>query len=598
MLAAAHRLRQTCAILVVAGATGAASLLGGAAALGQALDIPGLRSGQGIAGQDGLTDADPGAVSPDGVEPNGTGPSEPLVPDSAAPGAVPGAGTPPASPLAPDEEADPDAAPPAPRPSFDLFSGPQNTATAPLTTSGPLRPSIAAGAAGAPTGPRAGERANGAGARAGAAAPLGVRQAIAGDVTTLLPRNPPLSPGIAGETLGADSLLRSNQRVQAVGQLIRRGEDDPFAPVGIRAGSFILYPELIQTLGASNNLEEDPNGSAGVFSETTVSARLLSDWSLNEAEFNSSLTYRRNFAGDIDEEPAATADGRFRLDVDRLTTATFRGAVDYRREDPGDVADALRGSQTRPEVVNLSGSAAVAREFGRVTVTGTGAVARLAYSKLPDGALDQNVTTLTASLRTGYELSPALTPFVEASLGRRLYDVEETGGADSVERNSLIPSGRLGIALDLAEKLAGEVAVGYAVNKPDEDSVDVSGAPTLDANLVWSPRRDTDVTVTARSTFSPESSGRSTTVDYEGSLGLRHILTARTDLTATLTALYSDSDLARNDELLLTGEAGFTYWLNRYAAVTGLYSHRENFSQQSGEDYSADTIQFGIRLQR
>ena len=560
----------------------------------QSLDIPGLRTGDPLIDPNAFRGTDPGDQAQDGSGVRNLDPVQPLAPGSNAPTLqAPGDTLATPANAAADETIEDDTGPTTvspPVPTFDLFDGPQNTAGGSVFGGGPVQPQSTATAAQDGRSGQTGE--------ARPALPVGATRAASTDISAFLPRNPPLSPGIAGETLGADSLLRSNQRVQALGQLLRRSQDDPFAPVGIRVGKFILYPELIQTLGASNNIDDTANGESGVFSETTLSSRLLSDWSSNQAEFNTSLTYRRNFAGEKPDNPSATADGRFQLDIDRLTTATLRGAVDYRREDPGDVNDDFEGASTRPEVLNLSGSGAVTRQFGRLTVTGTGAISRQSYTELPVGALDQNLTTLTASLRTGYDLSPALAPFVEASLGRRIYDVNDTGGDASIERNSLVPSARLGVALNLAEKLVGEVAVGYAVNRPDDDSLDSSGAPTIDANLVWSPRRGTDVTLAARSTFSPQSDGRSTTVDYETSLGIRHILTARTDLTASVTGLYSDSDQVSNDEFLLTGDLGFNYWLTRYAALTGLYTHRQNFSQQTGQDYASDTVQLGLRLQR
>ncbi len=620
------------ATVLFAGSALAIGLSAAAPASAQALDIPGLRTGDQVADPNALPSADPGvsrntaagsadanggeanegdpgaadASAGGGAGSDGTGldgsdlqnpnPTQPLTPLGAKPDAqAPGTRTqtPPNGPAANAEQDDAGPAPmqvSPPKAKFDLFDGPQNTSGGRVIGGGPLPRQNAVAVA------QDGRSETGLVARP--VEPQAGNPSASGGVSALLPRNPPLTPGIAGETLAADSLLRTNQRVQALGQLLRRSQDDPFAPVGIRIGKFILYPELIQTLGASTNLDAKRNGASGVFSETTVSSRLLSDWSSNEAEFNTSLTYRRNFAGDKPEDPSATADGRLRLDIDRLTTATLRGAIDYRREDAGDVNDAFQGSQTRPEVLNLSGSGAVAREFGRLTITGTGTIARQAYSNLPDGALDQNLTALTATLRTGYDLSPALAPFVEASLGRRIYDLNNTPGADSIERNSLVPSARVGVALNLAEKLIGEVAIGYAVNRPDDNTLDSHGAPTLDANLVWSPQRGTDVTLAARSTFAPQSDGRSTTVDYETSLGLRHGITARTDLTASVTGRYSDSDQPSNDEFLLTGDLGFNYWLSRYAALTGLYTHRQNFAQQRDQDYTSDTVQLGIRLQR
>lgn len=490
-----------------------------------------------------------------------------------------------------DETSEPPPSPP-PRPvrEFDLFGGPETKADALDTTIFRARPAEPAKAVDSRFGrvDESGED---------QAAQDGLRRQNRRPSTRLQPSNPPLAAGVAGEALAADSSLRTNRPAEAIGRIIRRGEDDPFAPVGIRAGRFILYPELLQTLGASTNLDQIPGGEGGVFSETTISARLLSDWSHDEAELNSRLTFRRNFSGEIRDDPEAAVDGRLRFDLDRVTTATLRGAVAYRREDASEIDAALRNSD-RPEILTTSTSAQLQRDFGRLRITGTGTAAREAYYGLPSGSPDRSYTTLTAGLRTGYELSPALAPFIEGSVGWRLFDDSSIGGPNDVGRDSLLPSLRAGLALDLTEKLTGEIAAGYAWNLPDDPAAETTGTPTLDANLVWSPRRGTDVTFAARTAFDPDTAGPSTTTSYEGSIGLRHVLTARTDLTAALTAEYSDSTLPQADETTLTGETGITYWLNRTLAFTGLYSHREVYSEADSGDYSADTIRLGVKLQR
>jgi hypothetical protein len=74
--------------------------------------------------------------------------------------------------------------------------------------------------------------------------------------------------------------------------------------------------------------------------------------------------------------------------------------------------------------------------------------------------------TLGANLtgRIGYELSPALVPFLEASIGREKYDqrIDSTGA----ERSSNTYSVRAGAEVDLGEKLSGEFAAGYVFRIP------------------------------------------------------------------------------------------------------------------------------------
>ncbi|WAP69950.1 outer membrane beta-barrel protein [Jiella pelagia] len=414
------------------------------------------------------------------------------------------------------------------------------------------------------------------------------------------PANPTLGAGITDETLPAQSTLRQNRAVETIDRLRRLNQadgEDPFAPVGTRVGTFILYPELIQTIGVSNNIDSDAAATKGAFSETILSSRLVSDWAANEAEFNSRFAYRHDFAGETRQDPSASADGRLRLDISRDTIATFRGALDFQREDYSDVLDdaALTG---RAGVLAGSVAAEVAHDFHPVSVAGTLTAARKSYFSLPDGSVDEDYTTLTASLRTGYDVSPTLQPFVAASLGRRIFDVAAPEGRDSGDRDAWLPALRAGIGIDLRDKLRGEVAVGYAWNVPDDTAVETTASPTLDASLVWSPQRGTDVTLTGRTSFEPELTGQSATTNYETSLAIAHSLSARTTLTAAASFGYEDSTVSDEDKMLLSGEAGFTYWLNRQFALTGSYEHRRSFAVVESDRYSADTVKLGVTLQR
>ena len=620
-------LRPIAALLVATAALATPALAGPGSPDGgdraRTLTLPGLRLGQSLADRKDTTrrqsdTTDSEQPLPDSIDTSGLSAAEmssPSANDGGASGAGDDSGNGGASDAAP--------AKPARKRSFDLFAGPQTPAD-PLDTrmvtaqpvgaaavpAGPL----GLGPAGTPGTPGGGLRGEANAdsrerdaararrdAQDGMRAGDGMTGSLRGSLRSSEPldgeTNPPLSAGVAGEVEPVHSVLRSNRPAEALGRIIRRREDDPFAALGIRAGSFILYPELLQTIGVSNNLQRSTGGDSGAFSETTLSARLVSDWARHQAEFNTTLTYRRNFAGDVTDEPEASADGRLQLDLGDLTTATLRGALRYRQEDPIQIDYQLQGSE-RPKVFSSSLAGELKHEFGPLVVTGTGTAAHEAYSGLQAGYADQSYTTLTGALRTGYRLSPALTPFVEASLGRRIFDEARTPGPDGVDRNALLPALRGGVEIDLSEKLKGEVAVGYAWSRPDDDAPPDEAAPTFDGNLVWSPQRGTDVTLDARTTFEPDSSGASATATYRTSLGLRHVLNARTELTAAIAAEYADSTQADDDEWLLTGEAGFNYWLNRGLAFTGLYSHEQKIAQASERDYDADTISVGVRLRR
>jgi hypothetical protein len=482
-------------------------------------------------------------------------------------------------------------------PGFDLFEGPDgspaprnNLATAPAAAGGAvpapgdgLRPGTAATSDRAAE-PNAADRQSSLLIDAQRRSVPSLDLAVPAGPTTLRSR----------ERIGG----RINLPVTSLRPTVPLSADDAFAPVGNRVGSFVLYSTLDQSLGASSNLSRSPNGASGGFSETQLSARLLSDWSLHQAELNALASYRRNFEGEVESEPLLSLDGRLRLDVDRLTTATLTGAIQYRQEDPSDLSP-LDSATDRPDILTYSAGAKVEREFGRTKIGLDGTSVRETTSR-DDAAgfqrLDENYTTTTAGLRAGYEISPAVQPFVAGSIGKRVFD-QETDFAGR-NRDSLIESLRGGLAFDLGEKFLGEVAGGYAWNVPDDDALETTGSPTIDARIAWSPQRGTDVVFSAATSFDPDTTLSSTSTLYEGAIALRHRVTARTDLTGTLSASYRDADLRSEREKTYAAEAGFVHWINRSLAFTGLVRHERLDGERPGSDYTANSAKIGLRLQR
>lgn len=369
---------------------------------------------------------------------------------------------------------------------------------------------------------------------------------------------------------------------------------DPFAPVGTRVGSFLGYLTLDQSLGASDNLTLSRDGRKGTFSQTTLSGRLISDWARHEAELNMAATYRRNFAGPVQEEPQIDADGRVRLDLTRDMTATLRGAVSFGREDDF-TSDAARDAASRADILRYSFSADLAARFGRLDTTTTLQAVREDLSDRARTGLrpDDSFTTYTAGLKASLGDRGALHPFLSASLGRRVFDQASPGG---VTRDSVIPALRGGVGFDRGEKFSGELAVGYAWNLPDDDALPTHGSPTIDALLNWSPKRGTNVTLQASTVFDPETSGLDTATLYQLSLALRHRATARLDFTAALVAGLRDREQVTN-EFIYSGEAGFTYWLTRHLGLTGLYRYDRFQAALSSNSYDANTVRLGVRLQ-
>lgn len=370
-------------------------------------------------------------------------------------------------------------------------------------------------------------------------------------------------------------------------------EQDPFAAEGLRGGNFLLFPSIETSVGTSDNLARGPGGEGGVFSDTTASLRIVSQWSRHELEVNGAAGYRRNFSGELPEEPRLDLDALLRLDLTRDLTANFRGALAFSRESAFS-ADPLLPVEERPDVLAYSFGADLTRAVGPTSLTLTTQASREERDRFTDTAASDDFSTYSAGLRAQYAISPSLQPFATASVGRRVFDERD---ASLLDRDSVLPALRLGIGFDRGEKLFGEVALGYAANVPDADGLPTTDSPTLDARINWSPRRGTDVLLTAATFFDPSRDNLSTTTVYETSLGLRHRATSRLDLTGLVGASFRDRS-ASEDETVYAAEAGAVYWVRRGLALTALARHERLTSQTSAAEYDASSLRIGLRVQR
>ncbi len=160
---------------------------------------------------------------------------------------------------------------------------------------------------------------------------------------------------------------------------------------------------------------------------------------------------------------------------------------------------------------------------------------------------DRNATLVTGLLRAGYEISPAITPFVEVEGGRQFYDekVDSAGYRRSNDRYGA----RAGVELDLNEKLTGEISGGWIREKFDDDRLVPIDGPTLSALLTWSPERETTVNIEAATTMEgTTTAGESGSILHAVQVGVERQVRANLTANAKLGLgyrNYADSDSAR-----------------------------------------------------
>jgi len=405
----------------------------------------------------------------------------------------------------------------------------------------------------------------------------------------------------AGTVEEAELSRRQNTRVPAIeGQDFRR-EENPYAPLGLRVGTFVLRPSVEQGLTWTSNANDSPEGGEAVLSETTLRLRAASDWSLHRANLDASTTIRRSLSGEDVKEAEGDINANLELDLANRLTGRASLGYSFGRESASSPVS-IPGVEEQPLRHTIVGTLGIEKGVGPLRLRATGEVSRNQYgdAELVGGGTlsqsDRNSTLALVRLRGGYEISPALMPFIEVEAGRRFYDEERDSAGYARSANRL--GARAGVAIDLTEKLSGEISAGWISEDFEDDRLQSISGPSLAASLEWSPMRGTIVALNAATyvegSTSPGSSG---SLLHTGALRLERQM--RSNLTGSLAfgASYRDYEGGGHD-LVLSGEAALTWWLNRYVGLTGRARHERQTSNLPGRDYETNSVFMGMTIQR
>ncbi len=386
----------------------------------------------------------------------------------------------------------------------------------------------------------------------------------------------------------------------------RDPEADPYAPLGIRLGSFDLFPSLQQEFGWTSNGESTDGGAASAFSQTTARTAFQSNWSVHELRGDISLDYQSFFDDASDDLPSGNGALDLRIDVNREITARAGLAYLLATETPtsenlnlptGFVLDG------RPIISDLQSYAEIARNAGRLSTSLRATITRTTFGDIEtvsSGSVsqeDRNNYLMLATARVAYELSPTLSPYFQVSAGGRIHDVEVDRNGN--RRNSVVYEVQSGVNIDLGEKLNGSLGLGYRAEIYDDPTLNSLQSPLISATINWSPERLTTVSATLASTLAG-----SIVADENGSVVHSATVTATRDIrpnfsvNARMFASYTDFDQGNREDIFLQSEVGAEWRLNRTLALTGRVGFERAISSESGSGFDAATVRAGIRIQR
>lgn len=382
----------------------------------------------------------------------------------------------------------------------------------------------------------------------------------------------------------------------------RPADEDPFGPTGFHAGAFLLKPSIEVDEGYDDNPFRVPNGPGSAFTTVTSQLSGKSEWSRHELSFDLRGSYTTFANVDHNDRPDASALLRERVDAAKDLRFEFEQKAALATQSAG-TPDAVTGAKRPPLIYTLGAGAGVVKQFNRLELGLYGSAERTIYQNadlISGGTLDLSDSTYndyTARLRGGYEITPGMKPFVEASLDTRVFDHE----VDSlgIRRGSDGYRAEAGIAFDRPEILKGQIGLGIIGRTYDDPTLpDISGL-LVDSSLVWKASALTKVKLNVNTAI-----GESTTTGASGIFTREAKLTVdhsfRRWLVGSVFASYGEDEYrgaGRNDTRTSYG-AALTYSLNRALALRGEVRRERLTSNVPGQDYTANVALLGLRLQR
>ncbi len=380
--------------------------------------------------------------------------------------------------------------------------------------------------------------------------------------------------------------------------------EDPYAQLGVHAGAFTLFPAIELTGGYDTNPSQSTNGKGATLYTVAPELRLQSNWSRHDLKAD----LRGSYTGySPDEEPSLSrphfngkADGR--VDVTKTTRIDLGGHVLVSTDNPGS-PDLQAGLSKLPIYTTFGGSAGIGQKFNRFDLSLKGDAERTVYqdSSLTDGSTasndDRNFNQYGVRLRGGYELSPGLTPFVEAGADTRKHDLDTD--LSGYKRNSNGVTGKVGATFELSRLLTGEVSLGYTRRDYEDARLEQLSGLIGDASLVWTANSLTTVKLTAASTIGETTVSGVSGVLYRD-IGLEVDHAFRRWLIGTVKVGFGLDDYvgsSREDKRFSAG-AALTYKFNRFVSLKGEFRQDWTRSNESGNDYTASIFMLGLRFQR
>ena len=304
---------------------------------------------------------------------------------------------------------------------------------------------------------------------------------------------------------------------------------DPYVPIGIRLGSFLLFPELDVGADLTNNvLDTHFDTRSDIGPELKPRLRLDSNWGRHYLGFeaNADRIWYSDFP--IADTKNYQVLGRGRLDITSRTHLSGEIEKSQVQENPSSIS-ITDISNANTAVLEQHATAGLDHTFNRLSVKLIGTVADYNYADASDPTLAGPVPFVDIRdyretlgiVRSTYEFQSSWAGFIETSLNDRVY--REPITSVGLRRGSSGFRALAGVNLRVGGTLFGEIAAGYGQQQPIDNGFDTVEGPLVNGDLIWMPSPMTKLEFLARTeideTTLTDSAGA---IDHFFELSLQH----------------------------------------------------------------------------
>jgi len=378
-------------------------------------------------------------------------------------------------------------------------------------------------------------------------------------------------------------------------------EEDPYEPKGFTAGNFLLKPALELTTGFDSNPQRVPGGAGSPV--VVIAPVLLVRSQFDRHQLNADLRVSYVDETKLPQLNRPTVDAKVngRYDLTDTMALNGEGHVAVDGDDPG-TARFTNRFQKIPLVSTVGGSAGFVKKIDNVEVSlkGTTDAIRFQDVTLTDGQRltnqDRNFNQYGAQGRVSYAVTPEISPFVDVAIDRRIHN--QPVDIDGFRRDSTGTAVETGVTFAMADKLTGDVAIGYLVRQYQDMMLRPVSGFIADANLVWQFSKETTIQFGAKSqVVEIAEAGTSGVLKRDGTIEVDHQF--QPWLIGTLTAGYGQDQFVgttRVDDRYFV-DVGMLYKVSRLLQLKANLRHETTQSNIQANNLTATVVQVGARIQ-